>query len=75
MTIADYVFTAYEVLHKVGEDPGVQAALASAKAGKVDYLEIAIAIAKAGYAAAGNPTPAQIIAAIESLIHPAPVTP
>lgn len=72
-TIADYVFAAYEALHKVGEDPGVQAALAAAKAGHVDYVELAVAVGKAAYAAAGSPSPAQIVAAIEGLFHSPPV--
>lgn len=74
MTIADYAYSAYEVLHQVGNDPAVQKALADAKAGHADYLEIGIAIAKAGYAAEGSPSPAQIVAAIESVFHPAPAT-
>ena len=69
MSIADYVFAAYDVLHKVDEDPGVQKALADAKAGHVDYIELAVAVGKASYAAAGSPSPVQIIAAIESVFH------
>lgn len=71
MDIRQLLFSAAKALNATFNDPGVQAALAQAEAGHVDWTAMMIAIGEAAYKSAGSPSPAAIIAAIESLIHPA----